>query len=652
MSLADQSAAATSYNANAASGVRLMPQLVNRLCARLETARSVPDGVSGLLFGTSQDDIIVVHAFRSLMDSEIAAIEAGELRLDDAVLALARTAETDPALAALGVLGWYAFRPVGGLQEADISFHNRQFAWMSDVVLIARRSDPGYLIFEFYARAREGLLTEEEHRWGASRLAIGQAVSGEVEITLRTQTEGNAASAARAQSAQSEDLEIEPRVPRHLGDLWEHGQSRPAPNERPPRSKASRSKPLIRAGELPGMLAPLIQSKRGNVPWFSSAILFAVFAGLTFAVLVLRGLPSGNSGSFWQAILPDTGLNMRVEGQGDRVLLSWNRRNAVVRAAAGAILHIDDGSQHRDVRLDASQAANGAVLYRPNSDDVSFRLEVKSQDGKTVAENLRVLDSTSRNQPLDVTAQNASGNNTAKPKNTAPIETSHVWQPIPTAKIAVNSLAPPRETPILRNPVQSIPKFDLSRLTTPVLPASSATPATIPPAAAAQNSPPPPSPQPKITEQTQSTSAPQNSTGDQPAGPVSQVPSKLPTETTPRTQQPTTNTAVPSGETNPVQSTLVQRYRPPKPIRQVLPDISILPRSLVASSPQIDVVVSVDEKGHVTRAQAQPQSGRKPAHAMVIAAETAAKNWVFEPALLDGRPVPSEHSIIFQFGSR
>jgi hypothetical protein len=37
---------------------------------------------------------------------------------------------------------------------------------------------------------------------------------------------------------------------------------------------------------------------------------------------------------------------------------------------------------------------------------------------------------------------------------------------------------------------------------------------------------------------------------------------------------------------------------------------------------------------------------------MVMAAETAAKKWVFEPARLGGRPVPSEHSIIFQFGGR
>jgi hypothetical protein len=98
------------------------------------------------------------------------------------------------------------------------------------------------------------------------------------------------------------------------------------------------------------------------------------------------------------------------------------------------------------------------------------------------------------------------------------------------------------------------------------------------------------------------------------------------------------------------QRTLAGRYTPPKPIRQVLPDISILPRSVVASSPEIDVIVSVDQFGRVTQVQTEQQGGRKPSHLMVVAAENAAKNWVFEPARLDGRPVPSEHSIIFQFG--
>src|SRR5581483_10772050 len=142
-------------------------------------------------------------------------------------------------------------------------------------------------------------------------------------------------------------------------------------------------------------------------------------------VLFLNGVNSGNSGSIWRTILPDTGLNLRVEGQGDRVLLSWNRRNSVVRSASGAVLHIDDGAQHRDVRLDAAQTANGAVLYRPNSDDVSFRLQVRSQDGKTVAENLRVLDSASHeSKPVDLTAGNVPSSSAAPPAS-APVGVSH-----------------------------------------------------------------------------------------------------------------------------------------------------------------------------------------------------------------------------------
>ncbi len=381
MRLKDRSAATSPYNSQIASGVRLAPQFVNRLCSRLETAYPVPDGVSGLLFGTSHDDLIVVQAFRSLMDSEIAAIEAGHTTLNDAVRELARVAETDPGLAPLDPIGWYAFRPLGGLHEADISFHNRQFPSMSDVALIVRRGDGGFLLFEFYTRGQDGLLTERDHRWGALRFSPAQTVSGPVEVALRSRAERTAVD-------EPEDTGQEARRANRLSILPQNEVRRTETSER-----SIRKRSVINAGDLASVPAVIAPPKRSKVPWLSSAILFAIAAGATFAILLASGVPSSNSSSFWRAVLPDTGLNMRLEGQGDRVLLSWNRRNSVVRSAQGAVLHIDDGAQHRDVHLDAAQVENGAVLYRPNSDDVSFQLQVRGQDGRTIADNLRVLDS-------------------------------------------------------------------------------------------------------------------------------------------------------------------------------------------------------------------------------------------------------------------
>jgi TonB family protein len=92
-----------------------------------------------------------------------------------------------------------------------------------------------------------------------------------------------------------------------------------------------------------------------------------------------------------------------------------------------------------------------------------------------------------------------------------------------------------------------------------------------------------------------------------------------------------------------------ERYIPPKPTRQVLPKVSDLPRSILTGTNQVVVTVKVDANGSVTDAQAQP-SPEKVARPIIDAAETAARQWAFQPARLDGKPVSSEHSIVFQFG--
>jgi hypothetical protein len=557
-------------------------------------------------------------------------------------VALGRAAETDPALSPLDRVGWYTFRPLGGLHEADIAFHDRQFPAMSDIALVIRRADAGQLLFEFYTRGQEGLLTEIEHRWGASKLSPRQTVSGPIEIALL------------ARGGLGRDTPARTRVPfdapEPRRDLFSvlQGQEQRLTEKRQPAVPKQR---VITTGNVPTLPAVVTPPKRGSVPWFSSAILFALAAGGTFAILVWHGLPSSTSGSFWQAILPDTGLNLRVEGQGDRVLLSWNRRNSVVRSADGGLLHIDDGMQHRDVRLDAAQVENGAVLYRPRSDDVSFQLDVHGQDGKTVKESLRVLDSGGRpSQPVDVTSGTTSpAMPAASPE--IPANTPHVWQRIAgTSTITVPPPTPPSlEAPPNLNPSGSAQKFDLSRLSAPPLPDGNS-PAPVVPSATPSGTP-----STTQTERTPSQEQAVPQSGD--AATASARPSmtaseqqltSLPNQSAPAHQLPSfpSQSQAPAQPVNPL-----GRYTPPKPVRQVLPDISLLPPSVIASTGQIDIIVTVDKTGRVTQAKVQPH-GRRPPAAMASAALTASRDWLFEPARVDGKPVASEHTIVFQFGGR
>ena len=80
----------------------------------------------------------------------------------------------------------------------------------------------------------------------------------------------------------------------------------------------------------------------------------------------------------------------------------------------------------------------------------------------------------------------------------------------------------------------------------------------------------------------------------------------------------------------------------------MLPNTTMLAPGALAMAGRVEVIVKVDEKGHVTNARIANEAKRANP-SLVSAAIFAAKQWVFEPAALNGKPVPSEHSIVFQF---
>lgn len=113
-------------------------------------------------------------------------------------------------------------------------------------------------------------------------------------------------------------------------------------------------------------------------------------------ILLREGLwnPSSLSETAQNRVPAGRDLGLRVGSQGDRLVLTWNRQSSPLLYAARGVLMIQDGSQHREVLLDASQLGDGSVSYKPISNDVSFRLEVRGPDGLSVA-GIRVLDGSS-----------------------------------------------------------------------------------------------------------------------------------------------------------------------------------------------------------------------------------------------------------------
>ncbi len=87
---------------------------------------------------------------------------------------------------------------------------------------------------------------------------------------------------------------------------------------------------------------------------------------------------------------------------------------------------------------------------------------------------------------------------------------------------------------------------------------------------------------------------------------------------------------------------------PARPIRQTRPALPPSVRSLITSQMEVNVKVSIDETGRVTKAESMP--GKQPVDESVTsAARNAAAVWRFAPARRGGQPVPSELILRFQF---
>jgi hypothetical protein len=119
---------------------------------------------------------------------------------------------------------------------------------------------------------------------------------------------------------------------------------------------------VIRSSAAPGLLA-------GAVSLVACAMSFTLLHG---------GLLRQNAG-----------LGMRVQMQGDAILLSWNRDTPAVRSAKRAVLQIEDGLQKHKTVLEPDQLANGSILYNPGKAAVDFNLTVYATDGSTVTDHLQ-----------------------------------------------------------------------------------------------------------------------------------------------------------------------------------------------------------------------------------------------------------------------
>jgi hypothetical protein len=648
MSVSDQTTTVAKAARHILAGVKLSSQLVDKLAAEVQRSAQSGSEFRGLLFGLAEDDLIHLQSLKSPEEADRNSSKSHEPERPDELFRVLLTASrTDQEVSALGLIGWYSVRASFGLDQSDIAFHNRHFPRLTDLALILSSEEQVDVLLEVYARSAAGLLTQEEHRRGALRLSGGIQAAGPIEMTLsakggyeRLYLKAYEITKSLDQAERREQWKDVFRFTRGIASsvFWpnRYKSDKIGSSERQQAEETAASlRPPIRAGELPG--SP--EKKERRTSWISFVAVFVITAGVIIAVF-LRMPPAGKEA-----------LGFRIESKGDGILLAWNRLHPIVQSATEGILQIDDGVRHREVHLDPEQVANGFLVYRPASDDVTFRLELRGERGETIRQSMRVLDgrkgqseelsAAKSNRPARSVGLGSLPSGDLDKKFTAGIE--------PSSNKAIRRLRSPLRT--FPEPV-SLPE-DRVRST---LGASSQEAGSKRSGALVTSkgpllldtgtAPEPPSNAhlPDYVSKLESDSKvarPGNTTPPElELGVVSGAKALPNPPPSPPELKPSQIIAAPTPPGN-----VATAYVPPRPLRQFLPN----PRPwIIASQSEVEVEVKLDENGHVEAARLVRQDGKLPS-SLIGASLAAARQWTFKPATLRGIKVESNDTIVFRF---
>ncbi len=372
--------------------------------------------------------------------------------------------------------------------------------------------------------------------------------------------------------------------------------------------------------ELPQSRALLSRNKkkRSWLPLIAFAWLIAIAAAagtttyFAFPILKMRLLDRIAP----VPVYPEVGLKVARTSDG-QLDLTWNRNTLERIGAQQAQLTITDGSMSKQLTIDSAQLHSGALTYFPSGSDIQFRLEITLNAGHSIAESVRVIlphadlamAPTVHAAPVVLPKQMIMSEKT--PGTHSNLDSAH---PLITARTPFQAPAyiPPREVLQLPNGRQQ-PRapdlhVDLSAATYAVLPSS------------LSNLPAPP---PRLATQVPST-----------AGARNIIPEKSPVVKPAPIRASFTRT--------------VTAYVPPRPLRQVMPEIKMAGAGLAAQAGKVEIQVTIDAAGHVKDARPGSHAG-KISGLVLNAAIAAARQWIFQPATLHGKAVVAEHQIVFDF---
>ncbi len=358
----------------------------------------------------------------------------------------------------------------------------------------------------------------------------------------------------------------------------------------------------------PRVRQSLLSARKASVGLFAC---IGISGTITFMILFLKPGPRGTpvahaaaAGVVSVGTMSRKGsdIELKVQSVGDRVQISWNRDATAIQNASQGMFTIDDGVVHRSIELNAEQVADGSIVYRPHSDDASFRLEVVTDKGSLATGMVRILGGGSE----PVVRAIAGGGRAAVPK------------PVMVA-VAQPEKPPAPNAEALRPPVTAEPAHG---------PAAPPVADVAPVAAEAAHA--------KVVALTAD------------AAPVVDGPALsgelgVPDMTTQAVPVPFSTE---ESKKSPVAPALASSYVAPQVITKVSPK---LPQNDGAptTTVEVNIQVHIDERGRVTSAH-YTNAPVQITPAAMLAIGQAAKLWRFTPAMRGGKPVASDFSILFR----
>jgi len=328
----------------------------------------------------------------------------------------------------------------------------------------------------------------------------------------------------------------------------------------------------------------------------------------------LRSLQSAQSPAPQTQPAPIQRLGLRAQRQNSDLEITWNRESEAIRTATSGSLTVIDNNGLREIALDASQIRGGSILYAPTGDQVQADLNVVGPQGNTTESVIVLLP---RTGPLQVQP--------VAPKRTLAVPSAITTRtPGLTAQPVKPPLAPPENAApsnTAANPV-SVPPVE-HKTVEPSTPAVVQPLATVTqPAATSHTSPPPAQPAAAVSAPAETAPKPVSEPKPVPATPA------------------VTRTAPPSVAAVPYSPPQVERKSP-----VVIPEIL---KPMLVRATVVEVMVSIDASGKVTKAEVLPSATKIP---VWLSASTlrAAKLYKFKPARRGSEAIPGEMLIQFDF---